>query len=144
LFGFFSNGASIFDAFCFALFSIGALKGYPEFPLTTEVDERKVNCRTMLKAYGAAFSGDPILNVLEAIEKKLEDFRAVRNILTHRALPSRTFEVSAGSPGPDKAWFRRLLNMQIDAETTSSLRSQLAKLLLSGLDATVMFVNARL
>jgi hypothetical protein len=39
LFGFFSNGVSIFDAFCFALFSIGALKGFPEFPLTSEEDE---------------------------------------------------------------------------------------------------------
>ena len=143
LFGFFSNGISIFDAFCFALFSIGALKGSPEFPLKTE-DERKVDCRTMRKAYGAAFPGDPLLNVLEQIEKQMEDFRVIRNILTHRAVPSRTFKVSSGSSGPDSAWFPRLLNLQIDAETTSSQRSQLANLLRSGFDATVIFVNARL
>ena len=32
LFGFFSNGYSVFEAFCFALFAIGALTGSPGLP----------------------------------------------------------------------------------------------------------------
>jgi hypothetical protein len=40
LFGFYSNAHSVFDAFCFALFAVGALIDPGNFPLASEADER--------------------------------------------------------------------------------------------------------
>ena len=67
LFGFFSNAHSVFDAFCFALFAIGALRDSANFPLATDPDERNVTWSKMLRAYGKAFPSDPILSELEKI-----------------------------------------------------------------------------
>jgi len=67
LFGFFSNAFSVFEAFCFALFAIGALTGSGRFPLATEDDERNVTWNSMQQAYGGAFPGNPILDELRAI-----------------------------------------------------------------------------
>jgi hypothetical protein len=67
LFGFFGNGYSVFEAFCFALFAVGALIDPAHFLLRTTKDERNVNWCTMREAYCEAFSGDPILTVLKSI-----------------------------------------------------------------------------
>jgi hypothetical protein len=53
----------VFDAFCFALFAVGALIDPGNFPI--EADERNVTWSTMLRAYGKAFPTDPILNELD-------------------------------------------------------------------------------
>jgi hypothetical protein len=58
LFGFFSNAHSVFDAFCFALFAIGALRDSANFPLATDPDERNVTWSKMLRAYGKAFPSE--------------------------------------------------------------------------------------
>src|SRR6266536_247359 len=47
LFGFYSNAHSVFDAFCFALFAVGALIDSGNFPLATEADERNGCCRDL-------------------------------------------------------------------------------------------------
>src|SRR6266545_1536581 len=69
LFGFYSNAHSVFDAFCFALFAVGALIDSGNFPLATEADERNVTWSTMLRAYGKAFPTDPILSELENADR---------------------------------------------------------------------------
>ena len=55
--GFFSNGYSVFEAFCFALFAVGALIDPAHFPLATEKDERAVHWDKMQQAYRKAFPG---------------------------------------------------------------------------------------
>jgi len=120
LFGFFSNGFSVFEAFCFALFAVGALTGSAEFPLATDADERRVEWNSMKQAYGRAFPGDPILSVLKTIanDTAFKKFRDDRGILTHRAVPPRTFNVTAGpSTVPESTTIERL-NMPFDTETT--------------------------
>src|SRR6266511_3942555 len=97
LFGFYSNAHSVFDAFCFALFAVGALIDSGNFPLATEADERNVTWSTMLRAYGKAFPTDPILSELEKIWKDTEELRDIRNILTHRGVGPRAFGVSTGA-----------------------------------------------
>ena len=141
LFGFFSNAHSVFDAFCFALFAVGALIDPGNFPLATEADERNVTWSTMLRAYGKAFPSDPILSELEKIWNDTEELRDIRNILTHRAVGARSFGVSMGpSTVPETTTIDRL-NISLDATTTSSRRRDVAKLLLLGLDATSKFVE---
>jgi hypothetical protein len=117
---FFSNGFSVFEAFCFALFAVGALTGSAEFPLATDADERRVEWNSMKQAYGRAFPGDPILSVLKTIanDTAFKKFRDDRGILTHRAVPPRTFNVTAGpSTVPESTTIERL-NMPFDTETT--------------------------
>jgi hypothetical protein len=142
LFGFFSNAHSVFDAFCFALFAIGALRDSANFPLGTDPDERNVTWSTMLRAYGKAFSTDPILSELEKIWNDTEELRDIRNILTHRAVGARRFEVSVGpSTVPDRTTIPRLNNISLDADTLSTRRSEVASLLRLGLDATNKFLE---
>jgi hypothetical protein len=146
LFGFFSNGYSVFEAFCFALFAIGALTGSPEFPLANDQDERKVGWTKMEGAYRTAFPRDPILDELERIAKDpaFVDLGVIRNFLTHRAVPARAVGASMGpSAKPDKTTIPRL-KITVDAGTTSSRRLQVARLLLLGLDAMHKFIEAQL
>ena len=67
LFGFFSNGFSVFDACCFALFVIGAIRSPSNFPLATDRDERSVNWQKTRLCFGRAFPGDPILAKLDTV-----------------------------------------------------------------------------
>jgi hypothetical protein len=144
LFAFFSNVYSMFDAFCFALFAVGALIDPAKFPLKNDKDERKVNWDKMPKAIRKAFPSDPICTVLEniATNNMFKDLRAIREILTHRAVPPRAFMITT-APSPASSDVIPRLNMTIDATTTSSRRSQVADLLRSGLEATQNFVEAR-
>ena len=58
LFGFFSNGFSVFEALCFALFALGALTDPVNFPLAIEKAERAVRWDKMQQAYRKAFPAD--------------------------------------------------------------------------------------
>jgi hypothetical protein len=140
LFGFFSNAHSVFDAFCFALFAVGALIDPGNFPLATEADERNVTWSTMLRAYGKAFPTDPILSELEKIWNDTEELRNIRNILTHRAVGARDLMATTGPSAPSDRISR--LNISLDAGTTRTHRSQVAGLLLLGLEAADKFVKA--
>jgi hypothetical protein len=144
LFGFFSNAHSVFDAFCFALFAVGALIDPGNFPLATEADERNVTWSTMLRAYAKAFPTDPILSELEKIWNDTEELRDIRNILTHRGVGPRAFGVSTGaSTIPEGTTIPRLNNMLLELDTTSARRSKVACLLRLGLDATDTFLVRR-
>ncbi len=147
LFGFFSNVFSVFEALCFALFAIGALStASAKFPLATNDDERKVSWGKMRETYRSAFPADPILNVLDNIAKDFafEELRDIRNILTHRAVGARSFEVSAGSSTRPETTTIDRLNISLDATTTASRRRDVVRLLLLGLNATHKFAEARL
>jgi hypothetical protein len=141
LFGFFSNAHSVLDAFCFALFAIGALRDSANFPLATDPDERNVTWSKMLRAYGKAFPSDPILSELEKIWNDTEELRDIRNILTHRAVGAGSFGISVGPSTVPETTTNDRLNISLDATTTSSRRRDVAKLLLLGLDATSKFVD---
>jgi hypothetical protein len=140
LFGFYSNAHSVFDAFCFALFAVGALIDPGNFPLATEADERNVTWSTMLRAYVKSFPTDPILSELEKIWNDTEELRGIRNILTHRAVGARDLMATTDPSAPSDRIPR--LNISLDAGTTRTHRSQVAGLLLLGLEAADKFVKA--
>jgi hypothetical protein len=142
LFGFFSNGYSVFEAFCFALFAVGTLKNPAHFPLTTEKHQRNVKWRTMQQAYRKAFPNDPILDALKTIadDAAFKELGNIRNILTHRAVGGRALMATTGpTPAPPDS-IPRLNNMLLDAGTTSTRRSHVARLLGSGLEAAHKFI----
>jgi hypothetical protein len=144
LFGFFSNGFSVFEAFSFALFGVGTLFDSANFPLRTEKHERGVRWKKMQEAYRKAFPGDPILNVLQTIvnDPAFIELTNVRHILTHRAVGGRALSATTGPSAPPDRVLR--LNISLDAGTTWTRRSQAARLLCLGVDAAQKFVETRL
>jgi hypothetical protein len=108
LFGFFSNGFSVFEATFYALFALGALLSPSHFPIATAKDQQKISPHATSAAFAKAVSTDPINAVIGGLLSNTEfiEWREIRNILTHRAAPGRTFFVSIGdvadAPLPDQ------------------------------------------
>jgi hypothetical protein len=147
LFGFFNNGVSIFDAFCYGMFALGALLVPRDFPLASPQDERKVNCASTLRGYNSTFQNDPILNALQALmnDQAYKELGRIRNILTHRAAPPRNLSlainIGSGTAKPSAKILR--LDLVIDNRTTAAHRDEIARLLSSVLQATQIFVETR-
>jgi hypothetical protein len=142
LFGFFSTGCSVIDSFSFGMFAIGAMLMPAAFLLETERDERRVDPDYCFGKYSNAFSADPILAALQLIGKNGDrdwaNISKVRNILTHRVAPPRSFQV--GDPTqPDAIMIGP--NIALDEQTTSSRRGQIARLLSRLLVASDSFVQ---
>jgi len=145
LFAFFSNGVSAVDASFYGLFAIGAFLSPNHFPMTAPEDQQRVSAGSTRGAYAKAFPGDPILTVLDALSKNAayQEWRDVRNTLTHRAAPGRRMYVGIpeGEPLPDE-W--KILNIPLNKHTTETRKRELAWLLTSMLDAARTFAAARL
>lgn len=144
LFGFFSSGVSVFDAFCFGTFAIGALTGSTDFCLVSAKDE-EVRWKSLLSAYTKSFATDPVVPMLKRIDtdRALVEIRAVRNVLTHRAAPPRQFALKVGPQAIPTARISRV-NLTLDKNTTASRRKEIAQLLSLGLSGVRSFVDARL
>jgi hypothetical protein len=146
LFGFAGNAYSAFDAFYYAMFAIGAFVEPKIFVLATAADESKVNITTTHRKYEEAFPSNPIL----AAFKKFSDdpdrvqLSQVRNMLTHRAAPPRAFQLTVGSKdaGPTAQITR--VNLELNKNTTSLLRKNVSRLLVSCVKAAETFVAAKL
>jgi hypothetical protein len=145
LFNFFSSGVSVFDAFCFGAFAIGAHTGSTYFQLVTDTDERKVNWKRLIDAYTKSFANDPITPLLNSIDADgaLAALRDARNILMHRAVPPRQIGVSIGSVAVEPVSTIDRLNLTLDQNTTKSLRKEIVRLLSLGLSGMRAFVDAR-
>jgi hypothetical protein len=146
LFNFFSTGVSVFDAFCFGAFAIGAHTGSIDFKLAGDSDERRVDWKRLVSAYTKSFVNDPIISVLISIDtdKALGEIRDARNILMHRAVPPRQIGITFGpSAVPSISTINRL-NLTLDQNTTGSLRKEIVRLLSLGLSGMRTFVEAKL
>jgi hypothetical protein len=143
LFNFFSSGVSVFDAFCFGAFSIGAHTGSTDFQLVTERDQRKVNWKRLIDAYTKSFANDPITPLLNSIDTDgaLNALRVARSILMHRAVPPRQFRVAIGPMEPVSTINQ--LNLTLDQNTTTLRRKEIDRLLSLGLSGMRTFVDAR-
>lgn len=130
LFGFFTNGFSVFEASFYGLFAIGAFLKAEQFPLSTAKDQQAVSPINTKSALTRAFPGHPLLTAITALfdDVAYREWREIRNVLTHRAAPGRTFYVTLeGSEAiPDK-W--KLLDIPLDDQTTPLRRTKLAALL---------------
>jgi hypothetical protein len=142
LFGFFNSGCSAVDAFFFGMFTLGAMLNPVAFRLRDNSDERDVTPANCCRAYCKAFTGDPIVSALQLAtnnrDSDWEKFSAIRNVLTHRAAPPRDFFV--GDPSQPDAIMSRV-DVDLDKETTSSRRTQVAGVLGKLLAASNSFVQ---
>jgi hypothetical protein len=131
LFGFFSNGFSVFEAAFYGVFSLGALIAPTFFPIASAKDQQRINPTSAMNAIRAAFPSDPLNGSLNAItnDPAYIEWREIRNVLTHRAAPGRTFFVGGGGDDdliPDQ-W--KIKNISLDSNMAPVRREQLAILL---------------
>lgn len=145
LFGFFSNGFSILEAYFYGLFSAGAFIAPKSFPLVTPKDHQSVTPTRTRDAYTTAFGGDPILSVIKAAfnDHAYREWREIRNILTHRSAPGRRFYVTIeGSENLPEEW--KILNIPLDGSTTQTRRAKLSGLLTPLLKGVETFVRSQI
>jgi hypothetical protein len=143
LFGFFSNASSTFDAFFYSMFAIGAFFEVQLFPLASPDDERAVSANSTIAAYKKAFPNDPVIAALKQIvdDDTYKDVYRIRNILTHRSAPGRTFSVAIGNDEvPPDQW--KVINIPLDKTTTHSRRAGVSSLLCAGLQAGLKFIES--
>jgi hypothetical protein len=143
LFGFFSNGFSVFEAFFYGMFAIGALLEPKRFPLSTSADQQRVTPKRTIEAYANAFAEDPAIARLSGINSDIAfgEYREIRNVLTHRSAPGRTFYLSIGSSeAPPSQW--KIRNIPLDENMATSRRAHVSVLLLTALDAARDFTQS--
>jgi hypothetical protein len=130
LFGFFSSGFSVFESTFYALFSMGAFLSGQYFPIATQKDQQRISPATTAASLAKAFSNDPLMPVVTAIllDPAYLEWREIRNILTHRAAPGRTFFVGIGGDDelPDQ-W--KIKNIPLDKSMAPKRREELSRLL---------------
>ena len=132
LFGFVSNAYSMFDAFHYGMYAVGAFVDSAHFKLASPEDERKVTFGTTSRAYASAFNGDPIIDHFLAYwsDPARQDLDVIRNMLTHRAVPPRAFRLTLGGgsqPKPAAAVTRLML--ELDQNTTATRAADITALL---------------
>jgi hypothetical protein len=130
LFSFFSGGFSAFESAFYAAFTLGAFIAPNTFPLSTPKDQQRVSPTQTVEAYRRAFANDAVLDVFSTIfaDSAYQQWREVRNVLTHRTAPGRRIYVSVGADEtPSTEW--KLNNIALDKELVLSRQNHLARLI---------------
>ena len=138
LFSFFICGFSAFESAFYTAFTFGAFIAPTDFPLTTPKDQQRVSPAQTADIYKRAFASDPILDVFSTLfaDSAYQQWREVRNVLTHRTAPGRRMFVSIGDDEtPGVEW--KLNNIPLDTNLVPNRQHELGRLvgeLVSGLD----------
>jgi hypothetical protein len=117
----------------------------PRFPMASPQDHRRVSPKRTIDTYVLAFPGDPILQSFKSIveDPAYEELQQVRNILTHRTAPGRTFFVTVGGlDAPPDEW--KIGNIALDKRMAPSRREHVARLLSVAVIAAHTFIGSRL
>jgi hypothetical protein len=143
LFGFASNAYSMFDAFHYAMFAIGALLSPENVKLSTPADEKRISFRRTWDAYKKAFPDDTVLTNFAAFsaDEARVDLDTMRNMLTHRATPPRAFQIGADDQPPAKL---TRLGITLNDQTTRLRCQEAHRLLLMCLNASAGFVKSKI
>lgn len=145
LFEFFSSGFSVFESAFYGLYTIGALIVPASFPLSSAKDQQSVSPVRARDAFTRAFPEDPILTVFSTLfgDTEYQQWREIRNVLTHRTAPGRRVYVALGSENtPATEW--KLNDRPLDQSITSKGLQELSRLLDYLLTGTAAFAEARL
>lgn len=144
LFDFFSAGFSVFECTFYGLYSIGAFLNPNIFVLSTARDQQQVSPTKTKVVFTKAFPADPILSSFTTLlaDPRYQEWREIRNVLTHRTAPGRRIYVSIGDDdAPPAEW--KVNNSPLDSSIVSNGRRELSRLLTVLLTAGADFVAAR-
>lgn len=130
LFEFFSSGFSAFEAAFYGFYTIGAFTQPTGFPLSTPKDQQRVSPAGAVNAFVRVYSADKVAAALSGFiaDPGFQQFREVRNILTHRTAPGRRMYVGLGiDDAPPTEW--KLNNLPIDGTIITNSVKELSRLL---------------
>jgi len=144
LFGFFVNGQSVLEAFCFGLFTIGALIKPDSFDISSEKKLRRINVEETTRTFSEAFMGEPLTDALNSLItspkwSEWKNWKEIRDILIHRLLPNRTI-CAIGSSIEKSKWGKNPL----DGNFTLDWREWLSVTLQDLMDKAASFCDAYL
>jgi hypothetical protein len=91
LFAFFFEGLSSLECLCYGLYFIGVMAEPTQFDVNE--DRRNITIGHVANAYATAFPAEALSQRLASVAKSgdLAEWRDVRNFLSHRGAPGRTF-----------------------------------------------------
>lgn len=141
---FFASGYSAFESVFYGLHAIGVLLEPAVFSLATPKSRQQVSPSQTTTTFKKAFPGDPFIAVLEAFTADLayQEWREIRNVLTHRTAPGRRMYVGIGvDDAPATEW--KLNDIAIDETLVPLRRAALARLLAQLMDGCATFLRSR-
>jgi len=145
LFGFFNSGFSVLESAFYGLFALGAFVVPAAFPINTPKDQQRISPSSTFDALRKTFAKEPIVTVTSTIlsDTAYLEWREVRNILTHRAVPGRTVFLGIGGDDelPDQ-W--KIKNIPLNAQMTELRRNELSRLITELLVGVDQFVKSHL
>lgn len=146
LFAFFSNLFSVYEGAFYALYSLGAMLDKATFPLATERDRQRISPTSTAHCMSKAFAADAINEVIASVlsDQDYLESREVRNILTHRAAPGRTFFVGLGIAEEPLADEWKIKGIVLDERMAPDRKAQAARILLTLLTGIKTFVETRM
>jgi hypothetical protein len=144
LFGFFTNGYSVFEALFYSQYAIGAFLD-TRFAFESAKDQQQVTPRRTSELFRQVFPKDPISTAHSDLflDRHYQEWREIRNVLAHRSAPGRRMYLGLGlDDAPATEW--KLNNVPIDSNLVPSKIEALSRLLRTSLIATAEFVVRRL
>ena len=144
LFSFFSGGFSAFESLFYGMFAIGAFVDSANFSLATPRDQQSVTPAQTERSYKKAFPGDPIMAVLGRLfaDPDYQQWREIRNVLTHRTAPGRLISVGIGDDDAFPVEWK-LNNISLDADLIPDRQRALARLIGETLSGVDLFLDQR-
>jgi hypothetical protein len=144
LFGFFTTGLAAVESLFYALYAFGWMVNRSAFPLIVGKREEVNPERTrdaFRKQYGIA---EPLVIAFESVLKDPDwkNWKTIRNVLAHRAVPPRILHLSAGGRSSQKSTYQesRLNELgPLDDQTTRTRLFWLEKTLVTLLNAAESF-----
>jgi hypothetical protein len=147
LFEFYSNAFSVLECLGYALSAMAELVNPQAFLVTTS--PREISFRSAVRAFSDEYPMSRLAGILSSIDRsqELADLRDIRNTLSHRGAPARTFsEVATSTPSGGSSergsttWLGRILS----PATTADLRIWVVTALNDVLRAANEFADAYL
>ncbi|HQR40132.1 MAG TPA: hypothetical protein PLF26_17245 [Blastocatellia bacterium] len=145
LFDYYSAGFSVFECTCYGLYAIGSFLRPDIFLLATARDQQRVSPTSTRDAFNRAFPADSICTIFATLfaDRAYQEWREVRNVLTHRTSPGRRMYVSIGTDEElPTEW--KLNNAPLDASLPAKGGADLARLLALLLDGAATFAASHL
>jgi len=143
LFGFFVTGVAAIDSLCYSLFAIGAMLNLKEFTLSEPRQLKAITPRKTTEQFAHVFPTEVITTTLADLlhDAQYAEWWTIRNILAHRAAPSRHVTQSLPPQPFDEhvLWIEGTI--PLDPATTSTRRAWLATTVHQLLTATDAFTT---
>jgi hypothetical protein len=106
LFGFFAYALSTIESWFFAMHAVASILHPADFPMMTDSDLKGIMPTLASQRFDAAYTRSAISNVMKRVlsEPTYKEWKALRNILIHRAAPGRHFYHPPRPTGRNADW----------------------------------------